>query len=172
MELTRILIDRDEFIKECDKLYRDPPFVHPGTTWDRGLLLAVSTALAQEPVNVVSVEEYNELKDRYKKLLETADILDKALRQYQQKYGDIEEQTVEEYIKKSDARRAILKAYPSAIYCIDNIRAVKTAEIQLGRWECWAGNLLCCSVCGYEYSDYIECTNYCGNCGAKMSLEG
>lgn len=90
MEINRVLIYRDDFIKECDKLYRDPPFIHPGTTWDRGLLLAVSTALEQKPVEVVSLAEHLELKDRYRKLLETANILDAALRQYQQKFGDID----------------------------------------------------------------------------------
>ena len=28
--------------------------------------------------------------------------------------------------------------------------------------------LLKCSKCGYEYCDLLECTNYCGNCGARM----
>lgn len=86
-----VLINRDEFIKECDKLYMEPPYTLSGATWDKGLLLAVSTALAQNPVNAVYMEEYNNLKDRYKKLLETAEILDSALRVYQQKYGDLDE---------------------------------------------------------------------------------
>ena len=97
MKTANILLDRDEFIKECDKLYRDPPFTHPGTTWDKGLLLAVSVALTQTPVGAISteehnklIEEYNELKVRYKKLLETADILDAALREYQHKFGDMD----------------------------------------------------------------------------------
>ena len=37
-----------------------------------------------------------------------------------------------------------------------------------GQWEYWAGGLTRCPVCGYEYTDYLECKNYCGNCGAKM----
>lgn len=28
--------------------------------------------------------------------------------------------------------------------------------------------LVKCSVCGYEYCDYIECAKFCGNCGAMM----
>ena len=40
-----------------------------------------------------------------------------------------------------------------------------------GVWEPWAGSLLRCSVCAHEYLDYLECTNYCGNCGAKMDGE-
>ena len=52
----KILIDRDEFIKECDKLYKNPPFTLSNATWDKGLLLAVSIALEQTPVEAVSVE--------------------------------------------------------------------------------------------------------------------
>ena len=90
MKNNKVLIYRDDFIRECDKLYRDPPFTHPGTTWDRGLLLAVSTAIEQKPVEAVPLEDYMELKTKYKKLFETANILDAALRQYQQKFGDID----------------------------------------------------------------------------------
>lgn len=43
-----------------------------------------------KPADAVEAEKYNELKARYKKLLETAEILDSALREYQQKYGDLE----------------------------------------------------------------------------------
>lgn len=39
-------------------------------------------------VDAVPAEKYNELKERYKKLMETADILDTALRQYQRLYGE------------------------------------------------------------------------------------
>ena len=41
-----------------------------------------------------------------------------------------------------------------------------------GRWERQyeGSGLLRCSNCGYEYCDYIECVNYCGNCGAKMEV--
>ena len=49
----KVLIDRDEFIKECDKLYKNPPFTLSDATWDKGLLLAVSIALEQKPVEAV-----------------------------------------------------------------------------------------------------------------------
>jgi hypothetical protein len=39
-------------------------------------------------VAAVPIEEYNALKEKYTKLLETADILDAALREYQRKYGE------------------------------------------------------------------------------------
>lgn len=38
--------------------------------------------------------KYDELKNRHKKLLETANILDSALRAYQRKYGDLEDEDV------------------------------------------------------------------------------
>lgn len=41
-------------------------------------------------------------------------------------------------------------------------------QVVHGRWEYWAGSLPRCPVCGYEYTDYVECKNYCGNCGAKL----
>lgn len=39
-------------------------------------------------VDAVPAEKYNELEVRYKKMIETADILDTALRQYQRTYGE------------------------------------------------------------------------------------
>lgn len=45
---------------------------------------------------------------------------------------------------------------------------IEVAEVVRGRWEYWAGHLAKCPVCGYEYTDLLECNNYCGNCGARM----
>lgn len=87
-----VLINRSDFIKACDVLYKNPPITLSGATWDKGLLLAVATALEQNSVEAVSLDKYKELKDRYKKLLETTEILDSALRVYQQKYGDFEDE--------------------------------------------------------------------------------
>lgn len=44
---------------------------------------------------------------------------------------------------------------------------VDAVEVVHARWEEECG-LPKCPVCGYEYTDYLECKNYCGNCGAKM----
>ena len=43
--------------------------------------------------------------------------------------------------------------------------------VKHGYWDTWAGGLAKCSVCGHEYIDAIECTDYCGNCGAKMDAD-
>lgn len=75
-----------------------------------------------------------------------------------------------ELIYKEEARRALLRADPYVIFCIDNIKPVDAVEVIHGQWEYWAGGLPRCPVCGYEYTDYVECKNYCGNCGAKMDL--
>lgn len=51
---------------------------------------------------------------------------------------------------------------------VESIPASDVVPVVHGRWEPWFGNLVKCSVCGYEYVDRIECDNYCGNCGVKM----
>lgn len=51
--------------------------------------------------------------------------------------------------------------------CIERLDPVDAVEVVHGRWEEECG-LPKCPVCGYEYCDYLECKNYCGNCGAKM----
>lgn len=43
-------------------------------------------------VDAVPLDQYNELKERFKRLLETADILDSALGEYQRKYGDLDDE--------------------------------------------------------------------------------
>lgn len=42
-------------------------------------------------VDAVPLQKHNELIDSYKELLETARILDSALREYQRKYGELED---------------------------------------------------------------------------------
>ena len=44
--------------------------------------------------------------------------------------------------------------------------------IVYGRWESYAGGLVRCTACGYEYTDRVECQNFCGNCGAIMRNDG
>lgn len=54
---------------------------------------------------------------------------------------------------------------------IEHAPTVEAEPIRHGQWEYWAGNLVKCSACGFKYADYLECDNYCGNCGAKMDEE-
>ena len=55
MENEKRLVDLYEFLKECDRLLKNPPFVHPATPWDRGLMIAVETALSLPTVDAVPV---------------------------------------------------------------------------------------------------------------------
>lgn len=38
-------------------------------------------------------------------------------------------------------------------------------------WETWAGDLLKCPACKHEYTDAVECTNFCGNCGVPLKFK-
>lgn len=49
---------------------------------------ALEELKAAPTVAAVPAEEYNALKEKYSKLLETANILDTALREYQRRYGE------------------------------------------------------------------------------------
>ena len=67
-------------------------------------------------------------------------------------------------------------AYRDVYDTVERIRMIPAADVverKRGRWiEQYQGhNLLKCSACGHEYSDYIECQNFCGNCGAYMRGE-
>ena len=49
------LIDANAVIKEIDNYYHNSPFPHPGTTWLRGLELAVGLLLREPTVDAVEV---------------------------------------------------------------------------------------------------------------------
>ncbi len=65
-----------------------------------------------------------------------------------------------DYVETPTRWSVLNEYYPET--CTDYRKVVK------GRWVPWAGGLVGCSVCGYEYTDYLECKNFCGNCGADM----
>lgn len=78
------LIDRKALLEEIEKVYND----HYKQAYDQtihDLFNAVCKRVRKAPA-IKAVEA-----ERYKRLLETAEILDSALRVYQQKYGDIDE---------------------------------------------------------------------------------
>ncbi len=59
-------------------------------------------------------------------------------------------------------------AYEICLREIQNIPKADVTEVKHGIWEYWAGHLKRCPICGYEYNDFLEQSNYCANCGAKM----
>lgn len=61
--------------------------------------------------------------------------------------------------------------FQHAVGLLENFQKSDVSTAVYGKWEKWAGSLLSCSACGHEYLDYLECSNYCPNCGAKMDLE-
>lgn len=91
----------------------------------------------------------------------------------------MEQNNHDEYIKRekiikaieNDCQEQVYYTKEDAIDCIKNTSAENVAPIVHGEWKKYAGNLVFCSVCKYKYLDYIECDNYCGNCGAKMVHE-
>lgn len=89
---------------------------------------------------------------------------------------------MEEYISKkylysiliprlNDSRGAEHYAYDIIKKEIDHAPSSEIAHFIQGVWEYWAGNLAKCPCCGYEYTDLLECDNFCGNCGAIMKKE-
>lgn len=76
----------------------------------------------------------------------------------------------DELIRKSDARRAVLKEAPAAAYCIASIKAVDARENVYGVWldagkNLFGQNLTRCSVCN---ANSIEGGLFCRCCGAVM----
>lgn len=55
MENEKRLIDVNAVIKDIDDYYHNSPFPHPGTTWLRGLELAVGLLLRSKTVDAVEV---------------------------------------------------------------------------------------------------------------------
>lgn len=90
----------------------------------------------------------------------------------------------DDYIKRTDARRAMLKACPASVHLIEAIPAADVRHVVRGKWipdydyteYDYDGSTLLpeprkfqdgwqCSLCGaYESSK----TNFCPNCGAMM----
>lgn len=67
-----------------------------------------------------------------------------------------------------DARGAEYYAYNCLTHEIQYVPDSEIVLVNQGTWEYWAGSLARCPVCGYEYTDLLECNNFCGNCGADM----
>ena len=79
-----------------------------------------------------------------------------------------------EYIEKNFALDVVRRTsgdYAAAFKEIAHATTADVIPVAHGEWRTYAGSLVACSVCGYEYLDYLECDNYCGNCG-KMLTNG
>lgn len=77
--------------------------------------------------------------------------------------------TKRQLIYKDEARRAVLKANPSDVNCIDRIKPVDAVEVVHARWEEIGVADYKCSRCGFRFTsaDSITMFQYC-RCGAKM----
>lgn len=88
------LICRKALKRQFIDYVRTPPHFHYGD-WQNMCIngTEIDEVIENSPtVDAVPLDQYNELKERYKRLLETADILDSALRAYQRKYGDLDDE--------------------------------------------------------------------------------
>lgn len=90
------LIDANELMKvvkrEYDLAMQTEHISKQGKYYENACFLRILNFIDKAPtVDAVPMAQHNELKERYKKLLETANILDAALREHQRKYGDLEE---------------------------------------------------------------------------------
>ena len=65
MENEKRLIDANALIKKIDEYYNNSPFPHPGTTWLRGLELAVGLLLREPTVDAVEVVRCKDCKYCY-----------------------------------------------------------------------------------------------------------
>ena len=80
-------------------------------------------------------------------------------------------------IYASEARRAILRADPKLVHCIDSIPAADAVEVVHARWI-WINDKCGCSACrkclSYDGNGVVLDLShlpYCPHCGAKMDLE-
>ena len=86
---------------------------------------------------------------------------------------------MEELISKSAARIAVLKACPTAAYCINNIQPVDAVVVQHAKWipasdKPGVSVGMKCSLCKarISYSEFYGGNHrYCHKCGAAMDLE-
>ena len=62
MEMKKRLIDVLEFAKRCDRLLENPLHIHPGTSWQRGIDMAVAEAFLTRPADAVEVVRCKDCK--------------------------------------------------------------------------------------------------------------
>lgn len=91
--------------------------------------------------------------------------------------------TMDEYIKREDAIKAIENDLPEQVRysredaadCIRYMDAADVAPVRHGRWieqeQYTFGVMYDCSICNNRILDNGHSWNYCPNCGAKMDGE-
>lgn len=78
------------------------------------------------------------------------------------------------YIRLEDVKKIVDETFEVVndaddfMKMVDSVSIVDVVPLRRGKWIEYAGSLVKCSICGYEYIDHIECDAFCGNCGAKM----
>lgn len=76
-----------------------------------------------------------------------------------------------ELIYRADVRRALLRNYPNAVWCIERIRAVEVKEVVRAKWTLHADGSATCQHCHHHQLlawDYDNWMHYCSTCGAEM----
>lgn len=77
-----------------------------------------------------------------------------------------------ELIYREDARRALLRNFPNATWCIEKVRAVKELkEVVRAKWTVHADGSGTCQHCHHHQLlawDYDNHMHYCPTCGAEM----
>ena len=88
MKANTDVIYRDDLLDEIDRIYNE----HYVNTYDKAvhdIFNAVKRRIRRcYPEAVISFKKHKELKNNYSRLLETANTLDTALREYQSKYEE------------------------------------------------------------------------------------
>jgi hypothetical protein len=93
----------------------------------------------------------------------------KITRRLMAEVTDTTDAVIVEAIRKEAERQGFTDLYLIDRELVKNV--ITGATPRRGRWRRWAGGLVACTCCNYEYTDKLECADYCGNCGAKMDGE-
>ena len=76
-----------------------------------------------------------------------------------------------ELIYRADVRRALLRNFPNAAWCIERVRAVEVKEVVRAKWTLHTDGSGTCQHCHHHQLlvwDYDNHMHYCPTCGAEM----
>ena len=87
------VIARNDLLEDVERIYSEH-YMHAHNQVVHDIFNAVKRCIRRSTsINVVPIHKYDDLRANYKKLLETADILDNALREYQNRYGEFDDES-------------------------------------------------------------------------------